>query len=108
MKKLSLFLSALSILTVHAEPATPSESLETVTVRRAQETPPVLDEFKPNEIKAEKVSYSGIAVEAVKLKTLLELVNPAAPAEYGFGEQNVIREPADGKVSGLKIFSISF
>ena len=77
-------------------------------VRRAQETPPTLDELKPNEIKAGPISYSGIAVEIVKLGNPLELINPAAPAEYGFAEQNVIREPADGKVSGWKIFSIKF
>ena len=107
MKEIFIFLPVLGMLTANAE-APPSESLEAQTVRRALETPPTLDEIKPNEIKAGPVSYSGIAVEIVKIDNPFQLINPAAPAEYGFAEQNVIREPADGKISGLKIFSIQF
>jgi len=108
MKRFSILFSALTILVANAESNHPSETLETRTARHVKETPPTLSELKPNEIKAGKFSYSGAAVEAIKTDNPLELINPAAPVHYGLAEQNVVREPANGKVSGLKIFSIQF
>jgi len=108
MKRLSILFSALTILVANAESNRPSETLEARTARRVKETPPTLSEHKPNEIKAGKFSYSGAAVEAIKTDNLLELINPAAPTHYGLAEANVVREPASGKISGLKIFSIQF
>src|SRR5437899_960062 len=98
MKRLSILFSAVTVLVVNAEPPRTSESLEAKTARRVQETPPSLNERKPNEIKAGKISYSGVAVEAIKIDNPLELINPAAPAEYGLAEANVVREPGGGKV----------
>src|SRR3989442_15859723 len=106
MKKLSILFSAMAVLVVNAAPTRTTESLEAKTARRVQETPPTLNERKPNEIKAGKISYSGAAVEAIKVDNPTELINPAAAAEYGMAEANVVREPGDGKISGLKIFSI--
>ncbi len=108
MKRYSILISALTIMVANAESNRPSETLETRTARRVNETPPILSERKPNEIKAGKFSYSGVAVEAIKTDNPLQLINPAAPVHYGLAEQNVVREPAGGKVSGLKIFSIVF
>ena len=107
MRTFALLLFGLGILASNAQQTPPSESLEALTVRRAEETA-LTNELKPNEIKAGPVSYSGIAVEVVKVDNLFELINPAAPAEYGFAEQNVVRDPADNKISGLKFFSIQF
>ena len=98
----------MTILVANAESNRPSETLEARTARRVTETPPTLSDRKPNEIKAGKFSYSGAVVEAVKTDNPLELINPAAPIHYGLAEANVVREPASGKVSGLKIFSIQF
>ncbi len=65
-------------------------------------------EAKPNEIIGSKVSYSGIAVQLVKTDNPVQLINPAAPARYGSPEDNTLRDPIEGKVIGLKIFSIKF
>jgi hypothetical protein len=63
---------------------------------------------RPNEIKRNGVSYSGIFVELMKTDNPLQLINPAAPPEYGSSEDNTARDPITGRVSGLKLFSISF
>jgi hypothetical protein len=108
MLKVTLLLSTLAILNVSAQSTRINETLESWTARRLQETPPRLDETKPNEIKVGKLTYSGIAVEAVQLDNPLQLINPAAPVQYGFAEANLVRDPVVGRVSGLKIFSIQF
>ena len=84
------------------------ESLEAKAARRQREAPPAIREEKPNEITTIHLTYSGIVVEVVKMKNPLELINPAAPAEYGWAENNVVWDPIDRKVSGLKLFSIDF
>src|SRR5438105_11631484 len=68
-----LFL-AVPVLGVNAASVRTSESLEARTARRVQETPPTLKDRKANEIKKRKVSYSGVAVEAVKVHRPLELI----------------------------------
>ncbi len=68
----------------------------------------VLQLPKPNEIVVGKLTYSGIAVAAVKTGKPLQLLNPLAPPEYGLPEDNVVRDPITRNVSGLKIFSIRF
>jgi hypothetical protein len=47
-------------------------------------------------------------VELLNIRNPLQLVNPAAPAKYGSAEDNVLRDPISGRVSGWKIFSIGF
>src|SRR3954463_4213743 len=54
---------------------------------------------RPNEIIRGNVTYSGILVESAKTRNPLQLVNPAAPPEYGSPEDNVVRDPIDGRVS---------
>ena len=66
-----------------------------------------LQPVKPNEIKRGHVTYSGILVELAKTDRPFELINPAAPAKYGSGEDNVVRDPNTGR-EGLKFFSIGF
>ena len=60
------------------------------------------------EIVKANVTYSGIALALVKTDNWLQLINPLAPARYGTGENNVLRDPAPGKVYGWKLFSIRF
>jgi len=98
----------LAFVAANAESVPTTESLEARTMRRVQETPPMLYDQKPNEIKAGSISYSGIAIEIVKVENPFELINPAAPRQYGLAEANVVREPTHGRISGLKIFSIEF
>ena len=62
----------------------------------------------PNKIVHGRVSYSGSLVEAVKTRRPLQLFNPEAPPEYGSPEDNLARDPINGRVLGLKLFAIHF
>ena len=108
MKRAFIALVAASAFAAYAEPTGNGESFETQTARRARETPLVRTEQNPNQITAGHLTYSGIAVEITKTDNPLHLINPAAPLRYGSSEDNLVREPVDGKISGLKFFSISF
>ena len=108
MIKVTLLLFALAMFTANAQSTRINETLEAWTARSLQETQSRIDETKPNEIKVGKLTYSGVAVEAIKLDNPLQLINPAAPVQYGFAEANLVRDPIVGRVSGLKIFSIQF
>jgi hypothetical protein len=55
-----------------------------------------------------KLTYSGIAVQAVKAKNPLQLFNPAAPARYGSGLDQLVRYRFSGTGPLLKLFSIDF
>jgi hypothetical protein len=65
-------------------------------------------EAKPNELTLGKVKVSGIAVEAGKTKQPLQLINPFSPPTNSSPEDNVVRDPFNGKVNGLKVFAIHF
>ena len=47
-------------------------------------------------------------MELIKTHNPLQLINPLAPAKYGSPEDNVMRDPAQGKILGLKFLSIKF
>jgi hypothetical protein len=98
---------------VHSQTAPSEDTLENQFIRQMMQQPLNqgllgLRTEKPNEIKLDGVSYSGILVQLTKTDNPLQLINPAAPAEYGSPEDNVVRDPITGRVSGLKLFSISF
>jgi hypothetical protein len=63
---------------------------------------------KANEVAVGRLTLSGIAVQVIKAKNPLELLNPVAPAQYGSGTDNV--EWFAGSCTGplLKLFSINF
>ncbi len=63
---------------------------------------------KPNELTAGKLTYSGVIVQAIKAKNPLQLINPAAPASYGSGQDNVVNFSFSGTGPMIKIFSIDF
>jgi hypothetical protein len=67
-----------------------------------------LNELKPNEIARGRFLYSGIAVELLKKRNPLQLINPIAPPEYGSPDDNIVRDPPSGKVRGFKLFAIRF
>jgi hypothetical protein len=68
----------------------------------------LLQPEKPNVATGRRFTFSGAAVQAAKLRNPLQLVNPLAPAEYSADLDNISWEPATGKVTGLKFFSIKF
>jgi len=104
MKTFPLLLGLLAAFSVSAASGEREESLQSLFNRNKS----LFDLERPNEIKADSVSYSGIAVQAFKLKTVAELFNPWAPPQLGEGEYNLVRDPIDKKPVGLKIFSIQF
>ncbi len=59
-------------------------------------------------LKNPNIVYSGMGVQAVKSRAPLQLINPLAPANYGTGERNITRDPANGRVDGWNLLSISF
>src|SRR5258705_12414492 len=63
---------------------------------------------KPNEISLGNLKASGIAIEVVKTKQPLKLINPFSPPTNSSPEDNVVRDPFNGKVNGLKVFAIHF
>ena len=68
----------------------------------------VLKLTKPNELSLGRLTLSGIGIEVTKTPNPLQLFNPRAPIEYGSPEDNVVRDPIHGRVTGLKLFSIRF
>jgi hypothetical protein len=67
-----------------------------------------LRQEKPNEIRHNGLTYSGILVEMAKTDNKFQLINPAAPPEYGTAEDNMVRDPNSRAYRGLKLFSIGF
>lgn len=108
MKTLSVLLCAFAVLTASAQTTRSERSLESISTQRGKGTAALFLEAKPNEILKGKVAYSGIAVQAVKTRHPLQLLNPAAPAKYGSAEDNTLRDPITGRASGLKILSLRF
>lgn len=68
----------------------------------------LLREPKPNEIIRGKATYDGIAIELYKTRRPLQLLNPLAPARYGSPDDNIVHDPINGRVTGLKFLSIRF
>src|SRR3954469_687439 len=114
MKILSLLILAFSIVAIRAEstnappvrqPSTnapaalPSEQLNTDLSRKLAPSTIIVLEPKPNEISLGRLKASGIAVEAVKTGQPLKLINPFAPPVNSSPEDNVVRDPFNGKVN---------
>jgi hypothetical protein len=108
MKKTLILSLVLAAGVARADAPTASEALHAKTVERAKEMPLDINEPKFNEIKADSLTYSGIAVQAVKVDNLFQLFSPIAPARYGWGEDNLAWDRIERRISGLKFFSIEF
>jgi hypothetical protein len=55
-----------------------------------------------------RLEVNGVFVQLAKTDNPLQLINPAAPEPYGSAEENILRDPVSGKVSGLKLFELRF
>lgn len=96
-------------ITNKVELATPpliSGSVSVRTMQSLEQTKPV--PLKPNEIKTEKGVYSGVLQQASKMDSPLQLINPAAPKEYGDAKDNTVTDPRTGQAQGIKLFSFSW
>ena len=63
--------------------------------------------LRPNEIRLNRVTYSGILVHFAKPENQLQLINPTAPPPYS-SMDNAVLDPNTQRVTGWKLFSISF
>lgn len=84
----------------------PTGSVSVRTLQSLEQTKPVPP--KPNEIKTEKGVYSGVLPQVAKTDNPLQLVNPAAPKEYGDAKDNTVIDPRTGQAQGIKLFSFSW
>ena len=91
----------------HAAPQQDQKSPTQIESRR-RETPLHVEKPAPNETAHGRLKVDGILVQLVKTDNPLQLVNPAASERYGSAENNVVRDPASGKVSGLKFLELRF
>jgi hypothetical protein len=58
---------------------------------------------------ARLVPTEGAVQAAVRSRKPLQIINPAAPAQYGSGEQHASHDPKDtGKPKGIVLFAWSF
>jgi hypothetical protein len=109
MKRMSILVCGLAVLSSGIQFARGQDAMESqLNTRLAKASLLSLSDVKPNEIVKDKVTYSGILVEAVETDNLLQLFNPFAPAKYGSARDNTIEDPASGKARGWKFFSIRF
>ncbi len=93
------------------EPVTPgflAPDFQMQTARRSRESAVVATPGRGNEIRVRKKILSGIAVQVVKTRNPLQLINPFAPAEYGSGWDNVVRDTGTGNPVGLKVLAVGF
>lgn len=91
-----------------AQPARPNQSLQAQAPGPLTLSLPSLEITKPNEIAVGKFIFSGVAVQVIKAKNPLQLFNPAAPARYGSGRDNLASFPFGGPSPKLKFLSLDF
>ncbi len=108
MKLIGLLLFAAFTAAGQEQPMSLSQSLKNEIARQVREHKIEARRPPPNEVRAGRVAYSGIAVLLARTSQPLHLVNPAAPAQYGTAQQNVVLSPITGRATGLKIFSLNF
>ena len=114
--KLGLLLAALILLVFHVEGqstnAAPTKTEAPAQVHTPTKISPslpfVLRQTAPNEIVSGEFSYTGVGVEIAKSHSVLELFNPITPPKGASPEQNLARDPVNGRVQGLKFFAFHF
>ena len=122
---LSLLLVLLAALTVNAQSRNPTNNIarkisaaaptnnvtsgfEALRGTLNPESAFILTPLRPNQLVVGNHLLSGIGVEVYKTRRPLELLNPLAGPEYGSPEDNLMRDPVDGRITGLKLFAIRF
>jgi hypothetical protein len=109
MKRMLILVCGLAVLSSGTQLVRSQDAMESqLNTRLLKASSLSLREVKPNEIIKNEITYSGIAVEAIKTDNLLQLFNPAAPVRYGSAEDNTLRDSVTGRASAWKIFSIRF
>ena len=99
--------SARQTVQAHAAPQEDQKSPTQIESRR-RVTPLHVETPAPNEPAHGHLKVDGILVQLVKTDNPLQLINPAAPERYGSAEDSVVRDPASGRISGLKFLELRF
>ncbi len=108
MKRFPVLLAAVFALSAVAQPPAKESASEPKPAPSAKDPlGPQTRELTESSL-TRHATYGGIAHDAVQSHNPLQLINPLAPAEYGWAEQNLSQDIITGKASGLKIFSINF
>src|SRR4051812_43455241 len=107
MKPFLALAAVFSLLSAYSQSTVGNDSMD-AEIRRRLTTQPnqnflTTQPEKPNEVRRNGVSYSGIFVQLRKTDRPLELINPAAPPEYGSSHDNTVYDPQTGR-TGLKLF----
>lgn len=77
-------------------------------IRHPEQTPLLILQQKPNELRLGKITLSGIAVATAKADNPLQLINPWAPPEYGESQDNAVFSLITNRVTGWKLFAFEF
>ncbi len=115
-RTLLLFGASLTVVTAIAQ-TQPAENLNPLDAQlfRPLErrpgvitAPPLIEKVdNPNVVAGNRVVYSGSAVRLAKTRNPVELINPAT-TQPGSIEDNVARDPMNGRFTGWKLFAINF
>jgi hypothetical protein len=110
MKTFIILLVCLAGYSMRAQSGPAGQEFKTNTPQAREENIELQPALKPNQMAGPRsdITYSGIAVQAVKTDNPLQLINPFAPASYGSGADNLDRDIITSKENGLKFFSIDF
>ncbi|MEI8045508.1 MAG: hypothetical protein WCL11_29135 [Verrucomicrobiota bacterium] len=107
MKLLAILVLSCGTLAANGQVTNAESLFESTGGKRGTQTTTVTATEKRTEINKGNVTYSGVVVQALRVNPI-QLVNPAAPANYGSAQDNMLRDPFTGRASGLSIFSIRF
>ena len=100
-------ISLLSVASARAEDPLGGSAKDTrVTTPDKEKAQLLINKAAPNEIRGKKFKFRGALIQVIKSGNPLQLINPFAPAEYGSGYDNVVRDPIDGKATGISALSI--
>jgi hypothetical protein len=105
---LGIFGAVFLAATAAAQPGqTATPNAKTQSAPMMTESIMTLKPEAPNVIKAHGVTYTGVVPQIIKSKQPLQLINPAAPAQYWANDGNADRA-TDGHIRGFKLLSFSF
>ncbi len=79
-----------------------------VTTSDREKPAPTVQVESPRQIMGKKFKYDGALVKLTKADNPLQMISPFAPARYGSGFDNLVRDPIDGRGAGISLISIKF
>ena len=111
MKTFTKLFIALIVSTAGAmgQDATSGVSKDTqATTSDREKAAPVVKMEAPKQMIGKKFKYDGALIKLIKADNPLQMINPFAPAKYGSGYDNVVRNPIIGKGEAISLISVRF